>query len=108
MHIPFFSSFNKLRTFFSSGSALVLWYRHYKVVIFIGFLVVLAYGGWNYYFSLYQFRFSDQEKQQYVDSYFKETIFKEKRFHDVVDSLAARARAHTTVLSLSRNIFEQK
>lgn len=106
MRIPFLSYFIKIKEYFSSGDMLVLWYRHYKVLIFAFFLLVLAFGGWVYYYSVFQYHFSDEEKRQYVDSYFKETTFKEARFHEVVDSIVARARIHENTIELRRNIFE--
>lgn len=108
MKIPFLSFFIKIKERFSFGNMLVLWYRYYKVLALIGFFLVLAFGGWNYYYSVYQYRFSDEEKKQYVDSYFKETIFKEARFNEVVDSLRARARMHEEAFEIKRNIFEDK
>lgn len=105
MKIPFPSFFTKVKEHFSLGNTLVLWYRYYKILVFIGFFLVLSFGGWNYYHSVYQYRFSDEEKKQYVDSYFKETTFKETRFNEVVDSLRARARMHEETLEIKRNIF---
>lgn len=108
MKIPFSSFFIKIKDRFSSGSLLVLWYRYYKFLVFIGFFAVLSVGGWNYYYSIHKYHFSDEEKKQYVDSYFKETTFKEARFHEVVDNLALRAQAYNETLELKRAIFENK
>lgn len=105
MKIPFLPFFLKIKEYFSSGRILVFWYHHYKIPVFIGFLIILSIGGWNYYYSVYQYRFTDEEKQQYIDSYFKETTFKEERFNAVVDSLAERARTHDGTLDLKQNIF---
>lgn len=107
MKIPFHPLFIKMQDSFSPGKWLVFWYRHYKVLIFVGFILVLSIGGWNYYYSLYQYQFSDAEKKQYVDSYFKETAFKEDRFLSVIQSLQARARMHGETFDLKRNIFEK-
>lgn len=87
---------------------LILWHRYYKVLVFIGFLIVFSFGGWNYYYSVFRYHFSEEEKKQYVDSYFRETAFKEVRFHEVVENLTARARAHAETLTLKRNIFEDQ
>jgi hypothetical protein len=105
MKIPFLSFFSTVKDFFTSGNILVFWYRYYKILVFTGFLLVLFFGGWSYYYSVYWYRFSDEEKKQYVDSYFKETNFKEARFHEVVDSLTARAAIHERKSELKRNIF---
>lgn len=93
---------------FSLRGAIYFWYRHYKVFLFFGFLIALFIGGWNWYQSLYQYQFSSDEKKQYIDSYFKETTFDEKKFRETADDLATRARVHEEWLPLSRNIFEGK
>lgn len=108
MKIPFLSVFVKIKERFSLGSVLVFWYRSYKIFVFAGFLLVLSLGSWNYYYSVYRYHFSDEEKKQYIDSFFKETAFKETKFHEVVDSLLARKRMHEGTLDLKRNIFEAK
>ncbi|MDP3957181.1 MAG: hypothetical protein Q8Q10_01630 [bacterium] len=108
MTIPFLSLFKRLVKRFSFRSAIFFWFRHYKKFFFLGFLVILSVGGWNWYQSLYRYRFSDDEKKRYIDSYFKETIFKETRFRETVENLVVRADLHEEVLQLKRNIFEGK
>jgi hypothetical protein len=103
--LPFLASIGKR---FSSGRALILWYRYYKLVLFLVFLLTLSYGGWVYYYNVYQYHFTDAEKKQYVDSYYKETTFKEARFQEMVDRLTTRARMHEVTLDLKRDIFESK
>lgn len=108
MTIPSFSFLKKISEHFSVRGVLSFWYRHYKILFFFGFLVVLLIGGWNWYSSLYQYRLSDEEKKQYVEQYFKETTFKETQFRNVVDALSERARLHEEILQPKRNIFEGK
>ena len=108
MTIPFLSFFKKISERFSARGLLFFWYRHYKALFFIGFVIVLAIGGWKWYDSLYRYRWSDEEKKQYIELSFKETVFKETKFRDVVSDLAARARLHEETLELKRNIFEGK
>ncbi|MEK9151166.1 MAG: hypothetical protein AAB547_00875 [Patescibacteria group bacterium] len=106
MKIPFLSFFKKIADRFSSKNMLFFWYRRYKAMFFLLFLAVLAIGGWNWYYSLYRYRFSDEEKKQYVEQYFKETTFKEAKFREVVDRLMERARMHGETLELKRDIFK--
>lgn len=108
MTIPFLASFKKLAKRFSLRDTIFFWYRHYKVLLFLGFLIVLSIGGWDWYQSLYQYHFSDDEKKQYIESYFKETSLNEAKFRGTVDALQARARTHEEWLSLKRNIFVGK
>ena len=87
---------------------LFFWYKHHKMVFFLVFLIVLCIGGWKWYYSLYQYRFSDEEKKQYIEANFRETAFKEAKFLDLVGQLTARERQHTETLELKRDIFEGK
>lgn len=102
----FSSFFKKIYDRFSSGGVLSFWYRYYKMLFFFGFFIVLLIGGWNWYYSLYRYRLSDDEKKQYVEQYFKETTFKETKFRDVVGALTERARMHEEKLEMQRNIFK--
>ncbi|MDD2766217.1 MAG: hypothetical protein PHH40_00450 [Candidatus Moranbacteria bacterium] len=108
MNIPFGASFKKIKEQSSSWHMIFFWYRHYKVFFFLGFLVVCALGGWDYYYSVFRFRFTDEEKKLYVDSYFKETLFDEEKFHKTINGLTNRAEHHKEPLHLEKNIFEVK
>jgi|GEM_PF-1781430 len=108
MTIPFLSLFKRSVKRFSFRGVIFFWFRHYKKFFFFGFLVILSVGGWNWYQSLYRYHMSDDEKKQYIDSYFKETVFKEARFRETVKNLQARADLHKETLGLKRNIFEGK
>lgn len=108
MTIPFLSVFKKFIKSFSSKEAIFFWYRHYKLLFFFGFLIILSIGAQDWYGSLYKYQFSENEKKQYIDSYFKETVFKESKFRETVDDLTLRARMHEETLLLTRNIFEGK
>lgn len=106
MTIPFLPTVQKLIKYVSFRDMIFFWYRHYKMLLFFGFLVILLIGGWDWYRSLYRYRFSDDEKRQYIDSYFKETSLDEAKFRETVDALTTRARVHEEWLPLTRNIFE--
>lgn len=101
-----FSFLKKISGRFSARGMLSFWYRHYKKLFFLGFFAVLLIGGWNWYYSFYQYRLSDEEKKQYVEQYFKETAFQETEFREVTEALMERARLHEETLKPKRNIFE--
>lgn len=73
----------------------------------MGFFIAIFFAGWNWYYSFYQYRLSDEEKKQYIEQHFKETAFKEKEFLNVVDMLMKRTRLVET-LEIKRNIFKGK
>ncbi len=108
MTLPFLSFFKKIGDLFSAKKMLSFWYRHYKVLFYFLFFVVFLIGGWHWYDSFYRYRLSDEEKKQYIEQYFKETAFKEVKFHAVVDAFAERSRLHRETLTVERNIFEGK
>lgn len=108
MTIPFSSLFKKIAGHLSSREMIFFWYRRHKTFFFLGFLIILSMGAWDWYQSLYQYHFSAEEKQQYIDSYYKETAFKEAKFRETVNDLTTRAEMHENVTPPTRNIFEGK
>lgn len=90
---------------FSIRNTVFFWYRHYKVFLFVVFLIVLGFGGWVWYDSLYGYSWNEQEKKDFIDSYVKETKFKETGFNDVIKRMKERASEHETNPQVKRNIF---
>lgn len=99
-HIP-----KKFKKYLSAKEWMFFWYRHYKSMFFVGFLAVVALGGFFWYHNLYQYRWSDERKQAFVEQNFKETLFKEKAFRETVEHLKERDRIHDTESTLTREIF---
>lgn len=98
----------KLKKLFSWKRLMFFWYRHYKVMFFMGFLVVLGFGGFVWYKNLYQYQWSEETKKAFLEQHFKETRFKERAFNNVVEHLKERARFHEGTPALSRDIFSGK
>lgn len=92
----------------SSWQPLFVWYRHYKLLFFFSFLVVLGFGGYAWYQDLYGYGWNDAEKRAFLDTYSKETTFKEAKYRDAVERLEQRAERHKTDPSLSKDIFTGK
>ena len=103
MHIPRLSL--KFKKYLSIKEWMFFWYRHYKSMFFFGFLAVVVLGGFFWYKNLYQYRWSDERKQAFVEQNFKETSFKEKAFRETVDHLKERARIHDITPPTFREIF---
>lgn len=101
-------SFKGVQERFSSRRFLFFWYRHYKFLFFLLFLVVLSIGGWKWYYSLYEYAFTEEEKKEYIESYFKETVFKETKFREVVGNLRERTRMHGETFESTRDISKGK
>lgn len=81
------------------------WFRHYKVIFFICFLIVLGYGSFSWHYYLNQYQWTEDEKKQFLDTNFKETAFKESKFKALVDRLSLRERLHTESPVLTKDIF---
>lgn len=98
----------KLIKKFSPKQLMFVWYRHYKMMFFVGFLLVFGFGSYQWYTYLYRYQWSDQEKKQFLDSNFKETAFKENKFKELIQRLDERAHSHEDDPKLSRDIFSGK
>ena len=85
-----------------------MWYRHYKAIFFVAFLIVLGVGGWSWYYYLYEYQWDDAMKKQYVETLSQETVFKDSKWDDLVGRLEERSRLHTEDPKLSRDIFRGK
>ncbi|MBI2439522.1 MAG: hypothetical protein HYV45_02900 [Candidatus Moranbacteria bacterium] len=102
------SLFEQIKNFFLSRAPLVFWYKHYKILYFLCFCVVLGFGGWFWYYSLHRYSWNDEQKKKFLDSYVKETNFRESRFREAVDQLKHAAIDHEKQPVLKRDIFSGK
>ncbi len=86
--------------------ALYFWIRHYKSLFIIGFLLLTAFGGYQWHRDLYRYDWSDQERKAYLETTAKETAFQEKKFLEVLDHLEEDRRIHQETLETGRDLFE--
>ncbi len=98
----------RMKKSLSSWQPLFVWYRHYKLLFFFSFLVVIGFGGYAWFQDLYGYSWNDTEKRAFLDTYSKETTFKEVKYRDAVERLEQRAEQHKTDPSLSKDIFTGK
>ncbi len=90
---------------FSAKKAVYFWYRHYKLLLVALFLIVLGFGTWAWYASLHKYSWNDEQKKKFLDSYVRETNFKEAKFYDVVERMKRRATLHEEPPAIKKNIF---
>lgn len=102
MRLPSVPQFKK---YVSGKHLMFFWYRHYKAFFFLGFLLVLGYGGTVWYGNLYQYQWSPETKKAYLEQHFKETVFKERAFLEAVKGLQSRSEEHEEKPKLVRNVF---
>jgi hypothetical protein len=107
MSISFQPFLKKISERFSFKGVLSFWYRHHRTLFFLGFFIAIFFAGWNWYYSFYQYRLSEEEKKQYIEQHFKETAFKEKEFLLVVDMLMKRT-LEAEPLEIKHDIFQGK
>lgn len=98
-------SLKHLKKQLSSWQPLFVWYRHYKLLFFISFCIVLGFGGFAWYQDLYGYGWDDAKKREFLDTYAKETSFKEAKYQDTVDRLKQRSERHQTDPVLTKDIF---
>jgi hypothetical protein len=98
----------KIKKYLSFRFVMFSWYRHYKVLFFCGFLVVFGIGAVVWYRYLHTYQWSAENKQQYIEQHFKETVFKEKLFDTLVTRLDDRSAAHKAKLPLTKDLFSGK
>lgn len=84
------------------------WIKRYKVVFFFLFLGVALLSGFQWYHSLDNYRWSDDQRKAYLSRTITETSFQEDRFQGVLDDLSRLREAHTTTLPLLRDLFAKK
>lgn len=101
-------SLKRLKKRLSSWQPLFIWYRHYKLLFFISFLIVLGFGGFAWYRDLYGYSWDDAKKREFLDTYAKETSFKEAKYRDTVDRLKERSENHRSDPALTKDIFSGK
>jgi hypothetical protein len=101
-------SLKRMKAWFASWQPLFMWYRHYKLLFLFSFFVVLGFGGWAWYQDLYWYSWSDEQKKEFLDTYAKETSFKESKYRDTVARLERLAERHLSDPAVTRNIFTGK
>lgn len=104
MKIPTLLQFSTFRKY-SARRVIFFWYRNYKKLFFLGFLLVLGVGGWVWYYSVHAYSWTEEQKKAYLAEYFQETSFKEAKFQSLTESLQVRAESHQNGISLSRQLF---
>lgn len=98
----------KMPSYFSANFLLFFWYHHYRKFFLLLSLMVIFLGGWSYYFYVFRYHFTEEEKKQYIESYFEETIFQEKKFSLLIESLEGRKDMHQNTPSINHNIFLER
>lgn len=102
----FFKNKTNLRGVFKSGLIFVVNKRRW-IVLFAA-LALLAYCAFLWYQYIYNARWSDSKKQEYIQTKAKEVVFDENKFDEVVNELERRESESKNNLASPRDIFRLK
>jgi len=95
---------NKLQKF-SIRRLTLAWYRYFRVLFGILFLVVFGLGSFIWYQSLHNFQWTEEQKKVYMEKTFTETNLKQKELDKLLESLKKREGDHQVRSPISRNLF---
>lgn len=105
MKQTFLKGLKKKLSAFSPREIMFFWYRHYKLVFSLFFLIILGLAGYQWNYSLHQYQWSEEQKKEYIEATFKETRFKEEEFQALVKQLKERQAEHEEGVPIRRDIF---
>lgn len=100
-----FAQFSNIRSWFSVRKISLFWYRFYRRVFLIFFTCILIFGAWYWYYSLYQYSWTERDQKTFLDSYAQETDFKDVIFKKVVATARERQNQYEKGISLERDYF---
>jgi hypothetical protein len=81
------------------------WMRKYKIVFFIIFFGICAWSGFLWYYSLYYFQWSLDQKQAYIDSQSHKTALNMNDFENVLKILDNRNSIYREEKPPAKTIF---
>lgn len=85
---------------------IVLWWlRNYKSIFFVALIGISIWGGFLWYYSLYYFEWSPEQKQSYISAQSKRTVLNKKEFENVLSILDRRDGTYRSEPIVLKNIF---
>jgi hypothetical protein len=81
-----------------------LMYRGRKWLALAGILVLMGYCIFIWYFNIYSHYWTEQEKQQYINSTAKDVVYDPRKFDKIINNLASRSEARDKNIEVN-NIF---
>ena len=95
-----------LKKFHVSGKTLArLWFDHARLFFMLLFFAVFGAGVYFWYDNVYQGRWTEEERQQYMSAAFKETAFKEGDFTKAVETASKRRMLHEENIRMTHDFF---
>ncbi len=81
------------------------WLKRYKLIFFLIFFSVCLAGGFLWYYSLYYFHWTPEQKQAYSDEKSHRDTLNTKDFEEVLRSIDNRENIYHSNPVVVRNIF---
>lgn len=82
------------------------WFKHYKKVFIVIFVLVIGGGGYIWYVSLYKSQWSEFQKQQYINSQEKKESFDEQVFDEIIKAIEDRRSVYEGSPMEVKDIFK--
>jgi hypothetical protein len=84
----------------------VIWEKYHKFLLVIIFLGLVSFGGYIWYDSFYSGAWSEDKKQQYLNSQEKSVTLKEKEFKRVLDNIDQRKQEYQGEYQQVKDVFQ--
>ncbi len=82
------------------------WQKTHTLLFFVFFIALVVLGGYLWQKSLYKGAWSDQRKQEYLNSQGKGVVFKEDDFKKVTADIQARQEENARPYQPLKDIFK--
>lgn len=82
------------------------WLRRYRIIFFTMFISICVWSGFLWYYSLYYFHWSDDQKQTYMNAQSHKSALHIKDFEKVIHVLDNRDSVYASEFPSPHNIFK--
>lgn len=82
------------------------WFKHYKKIFIVVFVLIIAAGSYVWYVNLYKAHWSEEQKQQYIQTQEKKEVFKEQDFNETLRIIEERQQAYEAEPLKMQDIFQ--
>lgn len=83
-----------------------IWEKYHKFLLVLIFLGLVSFGAYIWYDSFYSGAWSEDRKQQYLNSQEKSVTLKEKEFKKVLDSIDRRKKEYHKEYQPIKDVFQ--
>lgn len=92
----------------SGRNIMVFLFRYSRPFLIFIFFLIFGYGLFIWYENAYRGEWSEEQKEQYAETAFEETVFRERAFDRAIEFYSDRAKRHERSVSVERDYFFPK